>query len=59
VKSKVKDVWIPRTVDLSDGGLNTDSSTQVRILLTFPSSGDIWHFDYGIDTITISGTVIP
>jgi len=60
VASKGNDIWRLRTVDLSDGGLNTDSSTQVRILLTFPSSGNnVQHNDYGIDTITISGTVIP
>ena len=59
VSSGGNDIWAKRTVDLSNGGANTDSSTQVRILLTFPSSGTIEHNDYGIDTITISGTVIP
>ncbi len=59
VPKKGNDVWIQRTVDLSNGGANTHSSTQVRIFLTFPSSGTIEHNDYGIDTITISGTVIP
>jgi len=58
VKSKGNDSWAKRTVDLSNASANTDSSTQVRIHLTFPSSGTIEHNDYGIDTITISGTVI-
>ncbi len=59
VASGGNDIWTKRTVDLSNAGANTDSSTQVRILLTFPSSGTVDHNDYGIDTITISGTVIP
>jgi len=53
------DVWTKRTVDLSNSGANTDSSTQVRILLTFPSSvTNVWHNDYGIDTVTITGVTI-
>ena len=59
VSSGGNDIWAKRTVDLSNAGANTDSSTQVRIFLTFPSSGTIEHNDYGIDTITITGTVIP
>lgn len=52
------DVWISRSVDLSDGGANIDASTRVRILLTMPASGTTWHNDYGIDTIEIVGTVL-
>lgn len=51
-------VWASRSVDLSQGGANTDSSTQVRILITMPASGTAWHNDYGIDTIEIVGTTL-
>lgn len=50
------DIWEPRSVDLSNGGLNTDASTLVRILLTMPAAGTTWHNDFGIDTIEIVGT---
>lgn len=52
------DIWSSRSVDLSNGGLNTDSSTLVRIELTVPASGTTWHNDYGIDTIEIVGTAL-
>jgi len=58
VASGGNDIWVKRIVDLSNTGANTDSSTQVRILLTFPGSGTVDHNDYGIDTITIWGTAI-
>lgn len=51
-------LWTSRSVDLSNGGANTDASTRVRILLTMPSAGTTWHNDYGIDTIEIVGTPI-
>jgi len=52
------DVWTLRTVDLSNSGANTDANTDVRILITMPSSGTEWHNDAGIDTVTITGTPI-
>jgi len=58
VSSGSSSVWIQRTVDLSGSGANTNPSTQVRILLTFPSSGTVDDNDYGIDTITVTGTAI-
>lgn len=48
-------VWTSRSVDLSEGGANTDSSTQVRILIT-SAGATTWHGDYGIDTVEIVGT---
>lgn len=48
--------WDSRSVDLSEGGANTDSSTQVRILITTQGPTNAWHGDYGIDTVTIVGT---
>jgi hypothetical protein len=50
------DIWALRTVDLSNGGANTNTSTRMRIELTFPSAGTTWHNDYGLDTITVTGT---
>lgn len=47
--------WTSRSVDLSNGGVNVDSSTQVRILIT-SAGATIWHGDYGIDTVEIVGT---
>lgn len=52
-------IWSQREVDLSDGGLNNDSSTQVRIVLTFPSSGTLFHNDYGIDEVEFIGGSVP
>lgn len=49
-------IWSSRSVDLSNGGANNDSSTRVRILLTMPAAGTSWHNDYGIDTIEIVGS---
>ena len=47
--------WDFRSVDLSESGTNTDSTTQVRILITSQSATS-WHADYGIDTVEIIGT---
>lgn len=47
--------WVSRSVDLSEGGVNVDSSTQVRLLI-ISQSATSWHADYGIDTVTIVGT---
>ena len=47
------DIWTKRTVDLE--GLISNSSTQIRLLVTLGSESPLWHNDYGIDTITISG----
>ncbi len=52
------DIWSSRSVDLSNSGANTDSSTLVRIELTVPATGTAWHNDYGIDEIQIVGTVL-
>ena len=49
-------IWAPRSVDLSDGGINKNSNTRVRIKIVFPSSGIVWNNDYGIDDIEIVGT---
>lgn len=50
-------VWVSRSVDLSQSGANTDSSTRVRILIT-TQAATAWHGDYGIDTIEIVGTLL-
>ena len=50
------DVWVSRSVDLSESGANANSSTLVRLQLTAPASGTAWHNDYGIDTIEIVGS---
>lgn len=50
-------LWTPRTVDLSQSGVNVNSSTLVRILITNDSS-TAWYGDYGIDTVSIVGTPI-
>ena len=47
--------WTLRTVDLSNGGLNTDASTRVRIRIESQAS-TAWQADMGIDTITFTGT---
>ena len=47
--------WDSRSVDLSNGGANTDANTQVRILIE-SEAGTTWHADYGIDTVEIVGT---
>jgi hypothetical protein len=46
--------WALRTVDLE--GLISDASTQIRLHVVMPASGTTWHNDYGIDTVTITGT---
>ena len=50
--------WVKRTVDLSEDGVNIDSNTQVRLLITLDSDADAWYGDYAIDTVTIKGTPI-
>jgi len=47
-------VWNYENLDLT--GQISDSSTQIRFFVTFPSSGTSWHNDLGLDTITITGT---
>lgn len=47
--------WTSRSVDLSESGANTDSSTQVRLLIT-SAGATTWHADYGIDTVELVGT---
>lgn len=49
--------WTSHSVDLSNGGVNNNSSTQVRILITTVAA-TVWHGDYGIDTVEIIGTVL-
>ena len=53
VASNGVDIWALRTVDLSD--VVGDNSTRIRLVVTMPSSGTVWHNDYGIDTFTIVG----
>lgn len=48
--------WTSHSVDLSDGGVNNDSSTQVRLLITTVAA-TVWHGDYGVDTVEIVGTL--
>ena len=50
------DIWALRTIDLSNSGANANSSTRMRFELTFPSAGTTWHNDYGLDTVTLTGT---
>lgn len=47
-------IWASRSVDLA--GLISDASTRIRIKITFPSTGTIWHNDYGIDEVVFIGT---
>ena len=52
-------IWASRSVDLSNSGANTDSSTLVRIKIVIASGGGAgaaFECDYGIDTIEIVGT---
>lgn len=49
-------IWAYRSLDLA--GVVSHASTKLRFLVTFPSSGTIWNNDYGIDTVTITGTTI-
>jgi hypothetical protein len=46
-------IWSSRSVDLT--GLISHSSTRIRIKITFPASGTIWHNDYGIDEVVFIG----
>lgn len=48
--------WISRSVDLSESGANTDSSTLVRIWIETDGPTNAWHADIGIDTVSIVGT---
>ena len=54
VNSGGTQVWNQETLDLT--GLISGSSTQLRFLVTFPSSGTAWHNDFGLDTITITAS---
>ena len=54
VASSGTQIWAQRTVDLT--GIVSHSQTRVRFVVTFPASGTAWHNDYGIDTVTITGT---
>lgn len=54
VASSGTDIWAYRSVDLD--GLVSDANTKIRIKITFPSTGTIWHNDYGIDSVTITVT---
>ncbi|MDZ7744292.1 MAG: PA14 domain-containing protein [Candidatus Saccharibacteria bacterium] len=47
--------WNQESFDLSS--VVSDSSTELRLLVTLGSTGDIWHNDFGIDSITIDGEV--
>lgn len=47
-------IWAQRSVDLT--GLISHASTRIRIRITFPSAGTIWHNDYGLDRIAFIGT---
>ncbi len=47
-------VWNGETLDLASAISN--SSTQVRFQVTLGSTGNIWHNDFGLDSITITGT---
>ena len=49
------DVWVQRTVDLTN--TDTNSNTRVRFRIASPvSGGNHWHNDYGLDTISLIGT---
>jgi hypothetical protein len=48
--------WISRSVDLSESGVNVDSSTLVRIEIETQGPTNAWHGDIGIDTVEIVGT---
>jgi hypothetical protein len=50
--------WGYHDVDLSEGGTNTDSSTQVRFLITTATNTQTYYGDYALDSITITGTPI-
>lgn len=47
-------IWSARAVDLT--GLISDASTRIRWQLTIPTSGTLWHNDYGMDEIELVGT---
>lgn len=49
-------IWASRSLDLT--GVVSHAQTRIRFLITFPASGTIWNNDYGIDTVTITGTTI-
>lgn len=49
--------WTSQSIDLSESGANTDSSTLVRIRWV-SQAGTAWHADYGVDTIQIVGTTL-
>lgn len=47
------DLWILRAVSLV--GVVSDISTRIRFVITMPSTGTIWHNDYGLDSISFIG----
>ena len=49
--------WNLETVDLSS--VISDPLTEVRFLVTLGSTGTIFQNDFGLDTITLTGTGIP
>lgn len=50
--------WQSESVDLSESGANTDSSTQVRLRITSIGATQTYYGDVGIDTIEIVGTLL-
>ncbi len=49
-------VWNYASLDLT--GVVSDSSTQIRLLVTLGTTGNIWNNDFGIDTISLIATPI-
>ena len=47
-------VWNQENLDLSSAISGT--STQIRLVVTQPSSGTTWHNDFGIDSITLTSS---
>lgn len=50
--------WQSESVDLSESGVNTDSSTEVRLLITTQTATQVYYGDVGIDTVEIVGTAL-
>lgn len=50
-------IWASRSINLTEEGV-TDASTRVRIMVVLNSSGNIWHCDYGIDTVQLVATAM-
>jgi hypothetical protein len=47
-------IWEPRSVEIKDTG---GTIIRLRLKLTFPDSGSIFHNDYGLDTVKIFGNL--